>query len=72
MMAEEKKFLRELGNREFRDVYHCDRFTATILSSGYRYMVQRMCRGLQRTAFSIILRDWYDVGAALTRPPPLN
>jgi N-methylhydantoinase B len=71
-MAREKKLIKELSTKEFREKYNCDRLTATILSNGYKYMVQRMCRGLQRTAFSIILRDWYDLGAALSGPPEMG
>lgn len=66
------KYMRELNEREFKDKYGCDIFTATVLSNGYRYTTQRMCRGLQRTAFSIILRDWYDLGAAISGPPEMD
>ena len=71
-MAKENTLIKELSNEAFGDKYHCDRFTATILSNGYKYLVQRMCRGLQRTAFSIILRDWYDLAATLSGPPEMG
>jgi N-methylhydantoinase B len=71
-VAKEKRLIKELNIKEFREKYNCDRLTATMLSNGYKYMVQRMCRGLQRTAFSIILRDWYDLGAALSGPPEMG
>lgn len=71
-MTEGRRRIKELSSKEFRDLYQCDIFTATILSNGYRHTVQRMCRGLQHTAFSIILRDWYDVAAALTGPPGMD
>ena len=71
-MTKEKKLIKDLSQEEFRQTYNCDIFTATILSNGYRYMVKRMCRGLQHTAFSIILRDWYDVAAALSGPPEIS
>jgi N-methylhydantoinase B len=71
-MAERKKLIKELSDKEFREKYNCDRFTAYVLSNGYKYTVQRMCRGLQRTAFSIILRDWYDLGAAISGSPEMG
>jgi N-methylhydantoinase B len=71
-VAKEKELIKELSDKEFREKYNCDRFTAHVLSNGYKYMVQRMCRGLQRTAFSIILRDWYDLGAALSGPAEMG
>ena len=71
-MASEKKLIKELSNQEFEEKYNCDRFTAHMLSSGYKYMVQRMCRGLQHTAFSIILRDWYDCAATLSGPTEMG
>ncbi len=71
-MAKEKRLIRELSIEEFREKYNCDRFTATMLSNGYKYLVQRMCRGLQHTAFSIILRDWYDLAATLSGPAEMG
>jgi N-methylhydantoinase B len=71
-MTVKEKLIRELDQVEFKNRYGCNRFTASMLSNGYRYMTQRMCRGLQRTAFSIILRDWYDVGAALSGPQEMG
>jgi N-methylhydantoinase B len=67
-----KKRIKDLKQSEFKQIYDCDLFTAALLSNAYRYMAQRMCRGLQRTAFSIILRDWYDVAAALSGPPEMG
>jgi N-methylhydantoinase B len=67
-----KKPIKDLSSEEFALTYDCDIFTATILGNGYKCMTQRMCRGLQHTAFSIILRDWYDVGAALAGPAEMG
>jgi N-methylhydantoinase B len=67
-----RKLIKDLTPAEFKAKYGCDRFTATMLTSGYRYLVQRMCRGLQRQAFSIILRDWYDLAATLSGPPEMG
>lgn len=61
--------LRDLSDEEFADRYACDRLTAAVLASKYQYVVQHMCTGLLTTAFSPILRDWYDFAATLTGPP---
>lgn len=71
-MEKGMNLIKDLSAAEFRAKYNCDRFTATVLSNGYKYLVQRMCRGLQRTAFSIILRDWYDLAATLSGPPEMG
>lgn len=60
--------IRELSEEEFLDRYQCDRFTATVLGSRYRYIVQHMCTGLLNNAFSVILRDWYDFAATIAGP----
>jgi len=61
--------LRELSEEEFEARYSCERFTATVLASRYRYIVQHMCTGLLHNAFSVILRDWYDFAATISGPP---
>lgn len=64
--------LKDLSEEEFERTYGCDRFTATVLASRYRYIVQHMCSGLLTNAFSIILRDWYDFAATISGPPSLG
>jgi N-methylhydantoinase B len=64
--------LKDLTDAEFFDRYSSDRFTATILSSRMRYIVQHMCSGLLKNAFSLILRDWYDFAATVSGPPEQN
>lgn len=64
--------LRELNDEEFEARYQCDRFGATVLANRYRYVVQHMCTGLLNTAFSTILRDWYDFAATISAPPEQN
>ena len=61
--------IRDLSDEEFQDRYSCDRFTATVLNSRMRYVVQHMCTGLLNNAFSVILRDWYDFAATIAGPP---
>jgi N-methylhydantoinase B len=65
----ERGLIRDLPDDEFEQRYHCDRFTATVLANRFRYIVQHMCTGLLTTAFSLILRDWYDFAATITGPP---
>jgi N-methylhydantoinase B len=61
--------VRDLSDEEFEARYACDRFTATVLGSRFRYVVQHMCTGLLNNAFSVILRDWYDFAATIAGPP---
>jgi N-methylhydantoinase B len=63
------KLIRDLSDAEFEDRYQCERFTASVLGSRYRYIVQHMCTGLLNNAFSVILRDWYDFAATISGPP---
>jgi N-methylhydantoinase B len=64
--------LKELTDAEFEQRYNCDRFTATVLSNRFRYIVKHMCTHLVTNAFSVILRDWYDFSAILSGPPELD
>jgi N-methylhydantoinase B len=61
--------LRDLTEQEFAERYRCDRFTATVLANRFRYVVEHMCARLLTSAFSPILRDFYDFAATLTGPP---
>jgi N-methylhydantoinase B len=63
------KRLRDLGEEAFAERYGCDRFTATVLANRFRYVVEHMCARLLTSAFSPILRDFYDFAATLTGPP---
>jgi N-methylhydantoinase B len=64
--------LKDLSDADFEALYSCDRFTASVLASRYRYVVKHMCTHLLTNAFSVILRDWYDFGATLSGPPELD
>ncbi len=64
--------LRDLSEADFETKYACDRFTATVLSNRYGYIVEHLAGALLRTAFSPILRDWYDFAATLTGPRELG
>jgi hypothetical protein len=64
-----ESLVRDLTDDDFQARYACDRFTATVLASRFRYVVQHMCTGLLNNAFSVILRDWYDFAATIAGPP---
>src|SRR5688500_2085312 len=64
--------LKDLPDDVFRTRYGTDRFTATVLASRFRYVVQHMCTDLLQSAFSVILRDWYDFAATVSGPPALG
>lgn len=70
--AQTSPLIRDLSDEEFFDRYSCDRLTANVLSSKFRYTVQHMCSDVLHTAFSSILRDWYDFAAALSAPASLD
>jgi N-methylhydantoinase B len=67
-----ERHLKDLTDADFEARYSCDRFTASVLASRYRYVVKHMCTHLLTNAFSVILRDWYDFGATLSGPPDLD
>jgi N-methylhydantoinase B len=64
--------LRNLTDEEFAARYGCDRFTATVLANRYRYVAEHMCARLLTSAFSPILRDFYDFAATVAGPPELG
>lgn len=64
--------LKDLGEAEFEARYGCDRFTASVLGNRYRYLIKHMCTHLMTTAFSPVLRDWYDFAATLSGPADLG
>jgi len=62
----------QLSEAEFEARYSCDRLTATVLASRYRYLVKHMCTTLMTTAFSPVLRSSYDFSATLSGPADLG
>ncbi len=64
--------LKDLSDKNFKNRYCSDRFTATVLANRFRFIVEHMCRGLLTTAFSVILRDWYDFSATISGPPEMD
>jgi N-methylhydantoinase B len=59
--------LRDLGEAEFLERYDCDRFTATVLSNRFAYVIDNIKDQLLRTAFSPIVRG-SDFAAGLSGP----
>jgi N-methylhydantoinase B len=57
---------------DFARAYHCDRFTASVLSTRLRYIAKHMSTDLLGTAFSVLLRDWYDFAATISGPAELD
>ena len=64
--------LRDLDDDDFRARYDCDRFTATVLSNRFRYLVHHMCSELLTHAFSPIIRDSADLSGTLSGPASLG
>lgn len=64
--------LKDMDEAQFLAEYGADRFTASVLSSRMRYIVQHMCSDLLNNAFSMILRDWYDFAATISGPREQN
>ena len=64
--------LRDYTEEQFFQTYECDRFTAMVLSNRLRYTVDHMSTGLMFSAFSPIIRDWYDFAITISGPPDLG
>ena len=64
--------LRDWTEAQFEDAYDCDRFTAMVLSNRLRYTVGHMSTGLMFSAFSPIIRDWYDFAITISGPPDMD
>jgi len=64
--------LRDWSEEQFREIYDCDRFTAMVFGNRLRYTVDHMSTGLMFSAFSPIIRDWYDFAITISGPPDLD
>ncbi|MEM7543103.1 MAG: hydantoinase B/oxoprolinase family protein [Pseudomonadota bacterium] len=64
--------LRDWTEAQFEETYNCDRFTAMVLSNRLRYTVDHMSTGLMFSAFSPIIRDWYDFAITVSGPPDMD
>ena len=63
--------LRDLDDDAFAARYDCDRFTATVLSNRYAYVIDNIKDQLLRTAFAPIVRSG-DFAAGLSGPPSMG
>lgn len=64
--------LRNWSEERFEQAYHCDRFTATVLSNRLRYTTDHMGTGLMVGSFSPIISDWYDFAISISGPPDMD
>ncbi len=64
--------LRDWTEDQFRAIYNCDRFTAMVFSNRLRYTVDHMSTGLMFSAFSPIIRDWYDFAITVSGPADMG
>ena len=59
--------LRDLGDDEFQARYDCDRFTASVLASRFRYIIEHVSNLLMTYAFSPVIRETADMSAVADR-----
>lgn len=64
--------LRDCTEAQFEEIYDCDRFTAMVLSNRLRYALTHMSTGLMYSAFSPIIRDWYDFAITISGPADMG
>lgn len=64
--------LRDLNDDAFLDRYDCDRFTASVLASRFRYVIEHVCNQLITYAFSPVIRESSDMSATISGPPSLG
>ncbi len=63
--------LRDMTDADFVEKYACERFTATVLSNRFAYVIDNIKDQLLRTAFSPIVRG-SDFAAGLSGPPEIG
>lgn len=63
--------LRDMTDSEFAERYASERFTATVLSNRFAYVIDNIKDQLMRTAFSPIVRG-SDFAAGLSGPPEIG
>jgi N-methylhydantoinase B len=63
--------LRDMSDAAFAERYACERFTATVLSNRFAYVIDNIKDQLIRTAFSPIVRG-SDFAAGLSGPPEIG
>ena len=68
----ESSQIRDLDAEMFTHLYGCDRYTATVLSNRFDYLVEHMSARLLTGAFSPVLRDFYDLACTISGPTDLD
>ena len=66
------RLLRELSDDDFHAAYDCDRFSAAVLASRFRYIIEHVSNRLITYAFSPVIRESGDMSATLTGPPSID
>jgi N-methylhydantoinase B len=69
LINEATKALRDLTNEEFTAEYGCDRFTASVLASRFRYIIDHVSNSFISHAFSPVIRESTDMSATIAGPP---
>jgi N-methylhydantoinase B len=64
--------IRDLTGEEFHARYGADRLTTTVLRNKFQYVVQHTATDLLNTAFSFILREWFDFAVTISGPRSLD
>ncbi|MGE0387495.1 MAG: hydantoinase B/oxoprolinase family protein [Gammaproteobacteria bacterium] len=64
--------LRDLAGRAFEERYDCDRFTATVLTNRFGFIIEHLVSRILTTAFSAIVRTGSDFAVCLLGPPELR
>ena len=64
--------LRDLDAGRFRELYGCDRFTASVLGNRFRYVMSHMATKLRANAFSPVIRDMDDFCTTISGPPEMD
>ena len=72
LASQGSKRLRDWTEDQLENAYDCDRSTAMVLSNRLRYTVDHMSTGLMFSAFSPIIRDWYDFAITISGPPDMD
>src|SRR4051812_6218030 len=64
--------LKELTGSQFKAIYGCDRFSATVLTNRFGYIIEQMVSRILTTALSRIIRTGSDFAVALLGPPEMS
>lgn len=64
--------LRDLAGEVFEQRYDCDRFTATVLTNRFGFIIDQLVSRVLTTAFSRIIRTGSDFAVELLGPPELD